>query len=119
RWPHLGAAATVAVLLLLGSAPGCSNYYLPLGKMTVNFPGFSGDAMAESEVRERLRLPEGFAVNTWASGIENARIVRFTETGDLLVSAPREGTIWLLERDANGDGVADGRRALLTDLNRP
>ena len=117
-WPHLGAVTTLAALLL-GTAPGCNNYYLPLGRMTVNFPGFSGDAMAESEVRERLRLPAGFAVNTWASGITNARIVRFTKTGDLLVSAPRDGTIWLLERDANGDGVSDGRRALLTDLDRP
>jgi len=118
RWPHLTAAVTAAVLLL-GSAPGCNNYYLPLGSMTVNFPGFSGDAMAESEVRARLRLPDGFAINTWASGIANARFLRFTETGDLLVSAPREGTIWLVERDANGDGTSDGRRALLTDLNRP
>lgn len=106
-------AATLAGLL------GCSNYYLPLGRMTVNFPGFTGDAMAESEVRTRLRVPEGFAVNTWASGIENARFMRFTETGDLLVSSPRQGKVFLLERDANGDGTADGRRVLLEGLNRP
>ena len=87
--------------------------------MTVNFPGFSGDAMAESEVRDRLRVPPGFAVNTYASGIPNARMLRFTETGDLLVSEPRQGTVFLLERDRNGDGAADGRRVLLQGLNRP
>lgn len=118
RWPHLGAAIAAAILLI-GTVPACSNYYLPLGNMTVNFPGFTGSAMAESEVRERLRVPPGFAVNTWASDIPNARILRFTGTGDLLVSSPREGTIFLLERDANGDGTSDGRRALLTGLNRP
>ncbi len=106
-------AVTFAALL------GCNNYYLPLGSMTVNFPGFAGDAMAESEVRGRIRLPEGFVVNTWASGIENARLMRFTETGDLLVSSPRRGTIYLLGRDQNDDGAADGRRVLLDGLSRP
>jgi glucose/arabinose dehydrogenase len=113
--PPLCTAGALALATLLG----CSNYYLPLGNMTVNFPGFTGDAMAESEVRERIRLPEGFAVNTYASGIANARFLRFTATGDLLVSAPRQGTVFLLTRDANGDGTADQRIALLTDLNRP
>jgi glucose/arabinose dehydrogenase len=117
RWPHLGAALIAAVLL--GTAPGCNNYYLPLGNMTVNFPGFSGDAMAESEVRERLRVPPGFAVNTFATDVPNARLLLFTDTGDLLVSSPREGTIFLLKRDASGDATSDGRRALLTGLNRP
>jgi glucose/arabinose dehydrogenase len=116
--PHRGAAA-VTLPLVLATFLGCNNYYLPLGNMTVNFPGFTGDAMAESEVRERIRLPRGFAVNTYASGIANARFLRFTSMGDLLVSAPRQGTVFLLERDANGDGTADGRIALLTDLNRP
>lgn len=113
--PPLRTAGALALATLLG----CSNYYLPLGNMTVNFPGFTGDAMAESEVRERIRLPQGFAVNTYASGIANARFLRFTETGDLLVSSPRQGTIFLLTRDANGDGTADGRSALLSGLNRP
>lgn len=97
----------------------CSNYYLPLGRMTVNFPGFTGKAMVESEVRERLRVPEGFTIGTYASGIPNARLLRFTSNGDLLVSSPREGTVFLLERDRNGDGKADGRRVVLGDLNRP
>ncbi|HEY8516190.1 MAG TPA: PQQ-dependent sugar dehydrogenase [Candidatus Binatia bacterium] len=109
----------LAVALALATALGCSNYYLPLGRMTVNFPGFTGDAMTESEVRARLRVPEGFAVNSFASGIPNARMMRFTEAGDMLVSSPREGKVWLLARDRNGDGTADGKRVLLDGLNRP
>jgi len=111
--------AAASLLLALATLLGCNNYYLPLGNMTVNFPGVTGAAMAESEVRERIKVPAGFAVNTYATGIEKARILRFTPTGDLLVSAPRQGKVFLLERDRNGDGAADGMRVLLADLNRP
>ena len=119
RTPRHHPCASALAVATLASVLGCNNYYLPLGNMTVNFPGFTGDAMAESEVRARLRVPQGFAVNTYASDVANARFLRFTSAGDLLVSAPRQGTVFLLGRDRNGDGTADGRRALLTDLNRP
>src|SRR5919106_6516062 len=46
-------------------------------------------------------------------------MLRFTETGDLLVSLPRAGRIVLLERDADGNGRPDGRRDLLNGLKRP
>jgi glucose/arabinose dehydrogenase len=117
RSPQARAAGVVA--LAAATALGCSNYYLPLGDMTVNFPGFTGDAMAESEVRRRLRVPDGFSVATYGSGIENARMLAFTSTGDLLVSSPRDGAVYLLERDRDGDGTADGRRVVLGELNRP
>jgi glucose/arabinose dehydrogenase len=113
---HVVASMLLAVL---ATSIGCNNYYLPLGNMTVNFPGFTGDAMAESELRERIKVPAGFAVNTYASGIENARMMRFTDAGDLLVSSPRQGKVFLLTRDENGDATADGRVVLLEDLNKP
>jgi len=68
---------------------------------------------------KRMRLPPGFEINVFADGISNARFLRFTPTGDLLVSSPREGTVFLLERDANGDGRTDGVHKLLTGLDRP
>jgi glucose/arabinose dehydrogenase len=64
-------------------------------------------------------MPEGFSVSVYAQGIKNARLLRFTPTGDLLVSQPRRGSVTLLERDADGDGRPDGVRELLSDLNRP
>jgi glucose/arabinose dehydrogenase len=72
-----------------------------------------------SELAGRVRVPEGFSIGVFASGIRNARLLRFTPTGDLLVSAPRQGRVFLLERDANGDGRADGLRPLLEGLNLP
>jgi glucose/arabinose dehydrogenase len=70
-------------------------------------------------VGARFRVPEGFSVGLFAEGIPNARFLRPTPAGDLLVSQPRSGRVWLLERDADGDGRADGRRPLLEGLARP
>jgi glucose/arabinose dehydrogenase len=73
----------------------------------------------KSELDARMKLPAGFTVGLYADGIRNARFMRFTSAGDLLVSSPRDGKVFLLERDANGDGRADGTRVLLEGLNRP
>ena len=112
---------TAAVIVGLGSllaAVACGYVALPFG-LTVNFPGFSGEAIPESELARHIQVPPGFHINTFAAGIENARFLRFTPMGDLLVSSPRQGTVLLVERDANGDGAADGTRVLLHKLNRP
>ncbi len=71
------------------------------------------------ELGQRLRVPEGFSLALYATNLPGARMLRFTVTGDLLVSLPGKGKIVLLERDADGDGQADGRRDLLTGLTRP
>jgi glucose/arabinose dehydrogenase len=67
----------------------------------------------------RVHVPAGFGISIWAEGLPNARFMRFTATGDLLVSSPREGAVFLVERDANGDGRSDGVRKLATGLRRP
>ena len=114
----LGTLLVLAALVALGLAVACGYVALPFG-LTVNFPGFSGDPIPESELARRVQVPPGFHINTYAGGIANARFLRFTPTGDLLVSAPRQGSVFLVERDADGDGVADGQRVLLADLNQP
>ncbi len=77
------------------------------------------DAPAESDLGSRIRAAEGFEIGLYASGIRSARVLRFTPGGDLLVSQPRDNRVALLERDADGDGRADGVRALLEDLTAP
>jgi glucose/arabinose dehydrogenase len=81
--------------------------------------GWNASLPEASTLRERVQVPDGFSVAVYAGGLGNARFLRFTPAGDLLVSRPRQGTITLLERDADGDGAPDGRRDLLTGLNRP
>jgi glucose/arabinose dehydrogenase len=68
---------------------------------------------------ERLVGPRGARLTLFAEGVTNARFLRFTAAGDLLVSQPREGRVLLLERDRDGDGRADGRHVVLEGLDRP
>jgi glucose/arabinose dehydrogenase len=67
----------------------------------------------------RIHSIDGLTVGLYASELPGARLLRFTPAGDLLVSQPNEGRVVLLERDADGDGRADGRRDLVTGLRRP
>ncbi|MGH8509437.1 MAG: PQQ-dependent sugar dehydrogenase [Gammaproteobacteria bacterium] len=92
-------------------------------RFTVNMPSAIGrwfrSAPTTDSLRNRIRLPDGFAIAIYASGLTDARMLRFTAAGDLLVSLPRSGRIVLLERDSDADGRPDGRRDLLTGLDRP
>lgn len=85
----------------------------------INASAFSGEPLPEAELRQRVTLPPGFSIGTYATGIDNARMLLFTDSGDLLVSAPRQGKVFVVERDADGGGVAGATRVLLADLNRP
>ena len=76
-------------------------------------------APAASADGSGLAVAQGYSVRTYASGLPNARTLRVTAAGDLLVAQPREGRITLLGRDANGDGKPDRQIALLDGLHRP
>jgi glucose/arabinose dehydrogenase len=104
--------------LALFALAACGHALLP-GGWTLNLPGCSADPMPEPPPTSRIRLPPGFSINTFASGIEGARMLRFTPAGDLLVSATRQGKVLLIERDDDGDGRADGQKVLLENLNGP
>ncbi len=118
RRPFKFLAALALLLMIVLGLARCGYIRLP-GGLTVNFPGFSGAPLPEPELRQRVTVPQGFSINTYARGIENARLMKVTPAGDVLVSSPRTGTVWLLARDADGDGVADGQRVLLAGLYQP
>jgi len=113
----------IGVAILAGAALGASCLWPE--RLAVNAPllrpllGLATDPPRPSEFQRRVRVPEGFSIAVWATGLENARFLRFSAAGDLLVSQPRAGRVTLLERDADGDGLPDGRRVLLEGLNRP
>jgi len=113
---------TAAALTALGV--GACQMFWP-ERLAVNTPirqmlfGRGIEAPPDAILAERLHVPDGFSVGRFAVDVPNARFLRFTPAGDLLVSQPRRGTILLLERDADGDGRSDGRRVLLDGLNRP
>ena len=123
---RLARIAAFGVLLVVACAVGCRLLlsHLP-ERYAVNAPlgfmlfGHGTEAPPAAEVHERLHVPPGFAISLYADGIANARFLRFTPTGDLLVSTPRSGEIRILLRDENGDGRPDGVRTLIGGLDRP
>ena len=68
---------------------------------------------------ERIRVPEGYAFSIFAEGLGRIRLMQMTATGDLLVSAARDGTILLVRGDGDGDGKSDGQRILAGGLDKP
>jgi glucose/arabinose dehydrogenase len=116
RWRALRRTVVyTAVAFLLTT---CGYVRLP-GGWTINLPAFSGEPLADAELRQRITLPPGFSISTFATGIRSARLLLFTDAGDLLVSAPRQGKVFLIGRSAGGDGVAGPTRVLLEKLDRP
>ncbi|MBV1914449.1 MAG: PQQ-dependent sugar dehydrogenase [Pseudomonadales bacterium] len=111
----IGLSVLLALLLVWATqfAPARFRVNIPIQSI---FGGIEAD---EQQLKQRLSAPPGFSVSLYAGGITNARVLRFTEAGDLLVSTPRNGEIILLERDTDGDGQADATRVLIDGLNRP
>lgn len=112
----------IGLIVLLVIAVATRQYWVP-ERFAVNVPLRSlsggGAAPASNTADGSLRLPPGFRLTRFASGLNNARFLRVTDRGDVVVSQPREGLVTLLLADGNGDGVSDGSTTLLRGLDRP
>ena len=72
------------------------------------------------EISERrLRAPDGYDVTLWAQGLADARLLRVSPDGSLLVSQTRLGQISHVLADQDGDGFSDGTRVIVEGLDRP
>jgi len=120
RW--IRRIAPIFILLLLAAFAAC-RFLLP-ERFAVNAPmlnsifGRGGPALGADAVGGRIHVAEGFALSLYAE-VPQARVLRPTPAGDLLVSVPRRGRVVILRRDRNGDGRPDGQRTLLEGLDRP
>ncbi len=65
-----------------------------------------------------LHLPPGFHVAVFADGLDDPRAMLLAPNGDVLVAEPGAGRILVL-RDANKDGVAEGRFTYAKGLDEP
>jgi len=110
--------------LVVAAGVGACVLLLP-ARFVVNAPvrhlifGHGIEAPPEDAVLTRLRPPSGWKVQRFAAELPNARFMRFTPGGGLLVSQPRSGEVVLLEPDRDGDGASDGRRVVVKGLDRP
>jgi len=88
-------------------------------KYAVNMPFAFANSLDAQESLERLHLPDGFAISLYADNVSGARVLAVTETGDLIISRPNIGELTLIYNDANNDGISDGQKLLLKDLDKP
>ncbi len=114
--------SAVAGLVALAVGVATRKYWVP-ERFAVNVPIRSvmgtGASGAADNISASLRPPPGFTLTRFATGLNNARFMRVTETGDVALSQPREGKVTLLFADANRDGASDGSIPLVTGLDRP
>ncbi len=66
-----------------------------------------GKVDATPERIAQLKVPAGYTVAPFATGLKNARIIAVAPDGGVYVSRRDQGDVLLL-RDADGDGKADG-----------
>ncbi len=94
---------------------------IPLTGMLANyFPEYFEKPRTDDQVvRQHLMVPEGFELSLFARDVADARFLKVTARGDVLITAQRDGQIVLLSKDEDGDGAADGRRVLLDGLDGP
>ena len=67
---------------------------------------------------EQIRLPPGFEISTYASGVENARSMALSPSGTLFVGSRSAGNVYAIV-DRNGDFTADEVIKLAQGLNSP
>ena len=110
-------------LVAAGSGLACSwfsdRYAVNAPMINMMSGWFGADTPAESQFGTRIRVPNGFTVGLFAEQIPSVRFLRPLPGGALLATTPREGKVWLLEADRDGDGRSDGARALLEGLDKP
>jgi len=66
-----------------------------------------------------LVIAPGYKLVTWAKNLDRPRVMVETASGDLIVSTYRGNSVLLVKGDANGDGVSDSSKVLLSGLNNP
>ena len=104
-----GSIAAVVVLLFILVRVFVGGVNMPLGTVAAD-----GQILAD-----RIVVAEGFSMGLWAADVPNARVIRFTRAGDLLVANPGLNQVVLLKRDADGDGKSDGKQVVLDGINTP
>jgi len=73
--------------------------------------GFAGGTVSAQDDAARLKVPAGFAVNIFASGLDAPRLMTVGPDGNLYV-AERDAKSIVMLPDANNDGKADAKTVI-------
>ncbi|MEH6467275.1 MAG: PQQ-dependent sugar dehydrogenase, partial [Porticoccus sp.] len=103
------------VIIVIHFIPGLSisNYRVLFNAMF----GVGSQANTAKIVHTLITPPE-FEISLFSNHVPNARVLKITPSGALLVSSPSKGTVFLLS-DSNDDSQADITTPLVSGLNRP
>lgn len=104
----LGAIVIIAIGLFIFVKVYVGSVNVPLGESDADLATIQG----------RLVVPEGFSVGVYGK-VANARVLRFSRGGHLLVANPNNNQVTVMEPDSDGDGVSDGVTVLIDQLNGP
>lgn len=81
--------------------------------------GISAAGVAHGKISlEKLKLPKGFSIAVFASGVEGARSLARGEKGTIFVGTRNEGKVYALT-DQDGDGKAETVRVIARGLDAP
>ncbi len=67
---------------------------------------------------EKIKLPEGYKIDLYATDIENARSMSISPSGTLFVGTRGDGRVYAIQ-DTNGDNKADKTYTLMEEGNMP
>lgn len=112
--PLLLSAAIVG--MLAGAAPVFAQQGDGTDTAARNTVFKPGPVEPTPEHLEQIKLPDGFEIGVFASGLLNPRILAVHPAGHIYVSRRDQGDVLLLH-DADGDGRADGEPTAV--LHRP
>lgn len=74
---------------------------------------------AQAEVQlDLINLPEGFSIEIYAEGVENARQLAFGDKGTVFAGSRKAGKVWAIS-DTDGDQQADKVSLLAEGLEMP
>lgn len=82
------------------------------------YPILSSLACAQSVQLDKIKLPPGFEIKIYASGVKGARSMALSPKGTLFVGTRREGNVYAVV-DRNKDHIADEVITLAEGLNMP
>lgn len=76
------------------------------------------DQKSYDNILKQLQLPVGFTISIYADNIPNARTFALSDSGIIFIGTRKQGNVYAI-KDTNGDGYADKRYVIASNLNMP